>query len=73
MISWISTDGDRVVQKGSSKNKSSGKEPDECFAKIKYYFLIAKGNKLFCWFLKLSVLICGLKGAGFERSRNYNK
>jgi len=33
-------------KKGSSKNKSSGKEPEECNAKIKYYFLIAKRKQI---------------------------
>jgi len=35
-----------LCKNGSSKNKSSGKEPDECFAKIKYYFLIAKRKQI---------------------------
>jgi len=36
----------RSCKKGSSKNKSSGKGLDECFAKIKYYFLIAKRKQI---------------------------
>jgi hypothetical protein len=34
------------AKKGVPKNKSSGKEPDECFAKIEYYFLIAKKKQI---------------------------
>ena len=34
------------AKRGVPKNKSSSKEPDECFAKIKYYFLIAKKKQI---------------------------
>ena len=61
-------------KKGIFKNKSCGKEPEECNAKIKHYFLIAKKKRVFFKdFLMLPVLICDSKGAGFEESRNCDK
>ena len=34
------------AKKGSSKDKSCGKEPEECYSKIKYYFLLAKKKQI---------------------------